>query len=87
MLTWVSGLYNGHLIQYHLYTVAPLVRMCLSLTPPTNGMISYTDSTLGLNTVATYTCEDGLTPDRGSTRTCESDGEWSGSSPVCQGKD
>ncbi len=50
MLTWVSGLYNDHLIQYHLFTV-----VCLSLPPLTNGVISYSDQTLGLKTVATYT--------------------------------
>ena len=81
MLTWVSGLYNGHHIQYHLYTV-----VCLSLPPPTNGEISYSDMTLGLNTVATYTCETGYTLTVGTTRVCMSGGNWTGSPPTCQGE-
>ena len=41
-------------------------------------MVSYNDSTLGLDTVATYTCDTGYTLDGGSTtRTCGSDGVWS----------
>ncbi|XP_064386228.1 complement receptor type 1-like isoform X2 [Halichondria panicea] len=58
---------------------------CMSLPPPTNGGISYSNMTLGENTVATYTCDTGYTLNGGSTRTCESDGMWSGLAPVCQG--
>ncbi len=78
---WVSGLYNGHLIQYHLYTV-----VCMTLTSPTNGVISYSDPTLGNATMATYSCNAGYTFIGGSTRTCGSDGVWSGSPPTCQGE-
>ena len=84
MLTWVSGLYNGHLIQYYLYTVAPLVSStCLSLPPPTNGGISYSDQSRSDGTVATYTCNTGYTLNGDSTRACGS-GVWSGSAPICQ---
>ena len=78
MLIWVSGLCNDHLIQYHLFTV-----VCLSLPSLTNGVISYSDQTLGLNTVATYTCDTGYILNGDTTRTCGSDGVWSGFSPNC----
>ncbi len=58
---------------------------CSDLTNPTNGMISYNMGTTGLrpvNTVATYTCDTGYTLNGGSTRTCGSDGMWSGANPV-----
>ena len=86
MLTWVSGLYNDHHIQYHLYAV-----VCMSLPSLTNGVISYSNMTLGLNTVATYTCNTGYTLTGGTltggtTRFCVSGGIWSGSPPTCQGE-
>ena len=54
-----------------------------------DGMISYSDPTLGRDTVATHTCEAGyaLTTDL-STRTCgvtSGVGVWSGSDLVCAG--
>ncbi|XP_064387176.1 uncharacterized protein LOC135335578 [Halichondria panicea] len=60
--------------------------LCPSLTL-TNGMISYSDPTLGRDTVATHTCVAGsaLTTDL-STRTCgvtRRVGVWSGSPLVC----
>ena len=40
-----------------------------------------------ISSTATYTCDSGYTLERGSTtRTCGSDGMWSGSAPVCQRK-
>ena len=87
-------MYNGHHIQYHLYTV-----VCLSLPLPTNGGVSYSDMTLGENTVATYTCNTSYTLTGGTTRTCTCEriggdttrvcvggGNWSGSPPTCQGE-
>ncbi len=63
---------------------------CPDLTVPANGMISYnmgTASPRPVNTVATYTCDTGYTLTGGiTTRTCESDGVWSGSTPTCQRK-
>ncbi|XP_064386665.1 sushi, von Willebrand factor type A, EGF and pentraxin domain-containing protein 1-like [Halichondria panicea] len=37
-----------------------------------------------VNTVATYTCDTGYTLNGVSTRTCGSDGVWSGSDPTCE---
>ncbi|XP_064386134.1 mucin-2-like isoform X4 [Halichondria panicea] len=63
--------------------------LCPSLTPLMDGVISYSDPTLGRDTVATHTCEAGsaLTTDL-STRTCgvtSNVGVWSGSPLVCAG--
>ena len=63
--------------------------VCLSLLPLTNGMISYSDPTLGMGSVATYSCGPGymINDDNDSSRTCGDDGEWSPSSqPNCVGE-
>ncbi len=88
MLTWVSGLHNDYLIQYHLYTVVSLT--CMSLPPLTNGGITYDGGSTNnrpVGTVATYTCVSGFTIDGVAiiTRTCRS-GVWSGLAPMCQSK-
>ncbi len=56
-----------------------------------DGMVSYSDLSLGENTVATHTCEAGsaLTTDA-TNRTCDhevvnNEGVWSGSDLVCGG--
>ncbi len=62
---------------------------CSDLIALTNGMISYNMGTASLrpvNTVTTYTCNPGYTLNGDTTRTCESNGVWSGSYPVCQRK-
>ncbi len=64
--------------------------LCSSLTPLMDGMISYSDPTLGRDTVATHICEAGyaLTTDL-TTRTCgvtsDGVGDWSESPLVCAG--
>ncbi len=60
---------------------------CPDLTVPANGMISYNmgaASPRPVDTMATYTCNPGFTLNGGSTRTCGSDGVWSGFAPTCQ---
>ncbi len=53
----------------------------------TNGVINYNmGSPRPVNTVATYTCNNGYTLRGDTTRTCGSDGQWSGNDPTCQGK-
>ncbi len=69
-------------------TVAPPTT-CSDLTSPTNGAIAYnmgTTSQRPEDTVATYTCNPGYTLNGDTTRTCGSDGMWSGSPPVCHRK-
>ena len=58
---------------------------CQSLSL-TNGMISYSDLTRGVDSIATHSCDAGYTLNGGSNRTCQSDGTWSGSSPACEGE-
>ena len=58
--------------------------VCASL-PLTNGMISYSDPPQGVGSVATHSCDTFNTLNGGSTRTCQSDGIWSGSAPTCEG--
>ena len=64
--------------------------ICPDLTVPANGMISYNMGTVSprpVDTVATYTCDTGYTLNGGTTtRTCESDGVWSGLAPACRCK-
>ncbi len=61
----------------------PLPVVCPSLLL-INGNVSYTDSTLGLDTVATYTCDTGYTLMGDNTTTCGMDGNWSASATNCQ---
>ncbi len=54
-----------------------------------NGDITYTDGPADSrpsNTIAFFTCVTGYTLNGGTTRTCGSDGVWSGSAPTCQRK-
>lgn len=52
----------------------------LSATAPL--MVSATTTTL--DSVATYTCGSGKVLTGSATRTCQSDGQWSGSAPTCE---
>ncbi len=61
---------------------------CTDLTDIVNGHISYDMETIDnrpADTVATYTCVTDYTLNGDTTRTCESDGMWSGSDPTCDG--
>ena len=48
---------------------------------PTNGQRSLSSTTY--NSVVTYTCDVGYTLQGASSRTCQADGQWSGSVPQC----
>ena len=66
----------------------PPVTTCSDLTVLSNAMISYNGGSPDnrpVDTVATYSCDTGYTFNGGSTRTCQSDGTWSGSDPTCTG--
>ncbi len=57
---------------------------------PTNGIITFTGETSGFMTMATYSCNPGYGLSGGdSVRTCTSSsvgaGEWTGTSPTCEG--
>jgi hypothetical protein len=56
--------------------------MCDALTAPTNGSVSIANGGVYPST-ATYTCDAGYSISPGATRTCGTDGHWSGSDPTC----
>ncbi len=68
----------------------PIVITCSDLPSLANRDIDYGGGSPGsrpVNTVATYTCVTGYTLSGGTTtRTCGSDGMWSGFVPICQRK-
>ena len=55
---------------------------CQMLSGPTNGSVSYGNTTY--LSVATYTCDTGFTLNGTENRTCQADGAWSDLSPTCQ---
>ena len=63
------------------YTVAV---DCGNLANPTNGEVDLTGTIV--DSTATYSCDDGFTLQGQSTRTCQDDGQWSGSAPTCERK-
>ena len=75
-------------IHYWIPSTISLPVVCPSLPALNNGIVSYNNLILGLNTVATYTCDTGYTisVDSHTTRTCERDGVWSGLPPSCERK-
>ena len=62
-----------------LYTV-----VCLALPSLANGMITYSDETRGLDSLASHTCDPGYGLMGGNTRTCQNDGMWTGTAPTCE---
>ena len=63
-----------------MITLDTVVCPPLSLT---DGTISYSDPTLGVNSVATHSCDQGYVIAGTSTRTCQTDGRWTGGSSNC----
>ncbi len=54
-----------------------------------NGVITYTAGPADsrpINTIATFTCDNGYTLTGGGSRACLIDGTWSGTALTCQGK-
>jgi sugar lactone lactonase YvrE len=58
---------------------------CPSLSAPAGGTVSASLRSPGA--VATYSCGTGYTLVGAATRTCQSDGTWSGTAPTCAGVD
>ena len=64
-----------------------LLVSCQSLDAPDNGMITCSlgdDGVLSYEDTCTYTCNTGYELTNSNTRTCQSDGSWSGSAPMCR---
>ena len=55
--------------------------MCEVLLDPANGMVMLTGRDPG--SMALYSCEMGFMLEGTMTRTCQSDGSWSGTEPTC----
>ena len=64
-----------------LFSLSPAVD-CGALTNPDNGRVDTPQGTT-LNQVATYSCNSGYELVGDTTRTCQADGIWSGSEPIC----
>ena len=57
---------------------------CGSLPDPANGRVDHTAGT-SFRQTATYSCNTGYDLVGDSTRTCQAAGNWSGSTPTCEG--
>jgi len=69
----------------HHFCLFSVAIECVRLTSPLNGFVSLEGVRLGSE--ATYSCEEGFGLTGGSsTRVCESDGDWSGTAPICKSK-
>ncbi len=59
---------------------------CFDLPPLMNGVVAYTAGPADsrpINTIATFTCDNGYTITGGNFRQCLNDGTWSGTTPTC----
>ena len=61
-----------------------VLALCINLTDPDNGVVSLNGTREGSK--ATYNCSVGYNLVGNGTRTCQSDGQWSGSDPTCLSK-
>ena len=60
--------------------------LCSSLTFPNNGMINCSlgdDAVPSYEDICSFACNTGYELTSGDTRTCQSNGSWSGSDVVC----
>ena len=81
-LAWVRDIVL--LLQYTLVSVSSPAIDCGDPGTPTNGQHSLSRTTY--SSVVTYTCDVGYTLQGPNSRTCQSDGQWSGSVPQCKSK-
>ena len=64
------------------YSLFSLAVECGTLTNPANGRVDTPQGTTFEHT-ATYRCNSGYSLVGNTTRTCQANGLWSGSSPTC----
>ena len=57
---------------------------CGTLNNPTNGQVSAEGNTFGSQ--ASYSCSEGYVLNGNNIRMCQSDRQWSGSEPTCEGE-
>ena len=75
---------NLHVIFLILIVADLVVVDCGNLTDPANARVTLNGTTT-FGQTATYSCNTGYNLVGDSTRTCQATGEWSRSSPTCQG--
>ena len=56
---------------------------CGNLSGPVNGQVSVDGNTFGSQ--ANYSCGEGYVLNGNSIRICQTDGQWTGSEPTCEG--
>ena len=56
---------------------------CAVLSDVTDGSVSLSGTTVG--SIATYFCDAGFSLSGSDVRTCQNDGQWSGTEPTCDG--
>lgn len=61
--------------------VCPAAVACSELAAPLNGQVLFSSTAFGA--VARYRCSPGFTLSGVRSRTCKSDGTWSGTTPTC----
>ena len=69
-----------------LFSITILIVSCSSLIAPNNGTISCSlgdDGTPSYEDTCSFTCNTGYELTGSDTRTCQSDGNWSGSDASC----
>lgn len=59
------------------------VTICPSLTAPTNGNLYVSTTTNAVGTVAQAECNQGYALSGSPSRTCQANGQWSGTPPMC----
>ena len=60
---------------------------CSALTDPNNGVVNCSlgdDEIPSYEDTCSFTCNTGYELNSSDTRTCQSDGSWSGSDAICQ---
>ena len=71
----------GFLKKFLIVSIIISAVECPRLITPPKASINYIGS--GFGAIARYRCDPGYTLVGVSSRTCKSDGEWSGDDPVC----
>ena len=70
---------------YYIHSVSlAAVINCGDLSDPSNGQVTLTGTTFG--STATYECDSGSILVGSLERTCQDDGNWSGTDPTCDGE-
>ena len=74
---------HSHYLCLHLdSSISFTVMECADLSPPENGDIMLTGTTVG--STASYKCKEGYVLDGDGIRTCMNNETWSGNPPLCK---